>query len=93
MSSKPTPVPEQKYSFLCTKCGSTECQGDIKEKHPHCAKCSYLGFSFPNNYTKEDMEAYGLAEYERAISDTIELMAFHGGTVQLEAHIRQLKEY
>jgi len=47
MKFTPTPIPEQKYSFLCTKCGSRECQGDIKEKHPHCAKCNYLGFSYP----------------------------------------------
>jgi hypothetical protein len=93
MISKSTPVPEQKYSFLCTKCGSNECEkGDEAKQHPRCGKCSYLGFGFPDNYTKEDMEAYGRAEYIRAVDDAIEMVCFHGGTVHLEAHIRALKD-
>ena len=33
-----------------------------------------------------------VAEYNKAIDDAIELVAFHGGTVHLEAHLRQLKK-
>ena len=52
-----------------------------------------LVFHTQDNYTKEDLEAYGRVEYARAVDDAIELIAFHGETAQLEAYIRQLKEY
>lgn len=95
MRFTPTPIPEQKYSFLCTKCGSNRCVEEDKAKqHPRCGNldCGYMGFGFPVNYTKEEMEAYGRAEYARAIDDAIEVVAFHGGTVHMEAHIRALKD-
>jgi hypothetical protein len=86
-----TQLPKQRRQFLCTECGSTECIGTIDVEYPPCAECNYLGFASDDGYIKEDLEAYGKAEYARAIDDAIELVAFHGGTVHLEAHIRQLK--
>jgi len=50
-------LPEPNREFFCAKCGSHECQGDIREKHPHCAKCHYLGFAQDVGYTSAQMQA------------------------------------
>jgi len=41
-------------------------------------------------FTTEQLQAYGAAEFARAVELAIDLVQFHGGTVHLEAHIRAL---
>ncbi len=55
----------------------------------------YPGQPYPDNaidiksvFTLDQL----IAEYNLAIDDAIEMVAFHGGTVHLEANIRQLKK-
>ena len=56
-------VPEQSRSFLCTKCGSHECEeGTITKDYPPCAKCGYLGFAASNGHTDEALLAYGASQ-------------------------------
>jgi hypothetical protein len=43
-------------------------------------------------FTSEQMTAYGRAEYLRGLEDSIDVVAFNGGSVQIEAHIRALKD-
>lgn len=43
-------------------------------------------------YTESQLRAVMVAAYNEAIDEAIDMIAFNGGTVQLEAHVRQLKE-
>lgn len=52
------PLPARHRAFLCTKCGSRECEpGTIEEVNPPC-KCGYLGFAEDLDFTASQMRAY-----------------------------------
>ncbi len=56
------PLPEQRRSFICTKCGSRECvEGQLNRRHPECAKCSYHGFAEDQGHTDDELIAYARA--------------------------------
>ena len=56
------PLPEQRRSFICTKCGSRECvEGQLNRLHPECAKCSYHGFAEDQDHTDDELIAYARA--------------------------------
>ena len=56
------PLPEQRRSFICTKCGSRECvEGQLNRRHPECAKCSYHGFAEDRGHTDDELIAYARA--------------------------------
>ena len=56
-------LPKRRRAFLCTKCGSRECEpGTIEQAYPPC-KCGYLGFAQDLDFTVEDMRAYADATH------------------------------
>ena len=56
------PLPEQRRSFICTKCGSRECvEGQLNRLHPECAKCNYHGFAEDQGHTDDELIAYARA--------------------------------
>ena len=56
------PLPEQRRSFICTKCGSRECvEGQLNRRHPECAKCNYHGFAEDQGHTDDELIAYARA--------------------------------
>ena len=65
-------LPDQPRAFLCTKCGGHTCEGDIKQKHPVCAKCGYLGFADDVGYTADQMRDYGQQCREAALKEAAE---------------------
>ena len=56
------PLPEQRRSFICTKCGSRECvEGQLNRRHLECAWCSYQGFAEDQGHTDDELIAYARA--------------------------------
>ena len=51
-------LPKRRRQFLCTKCGSGECEiGTINEKYPPC-KCGYLGFAEDLDFNADEMRDF-----------------------------------
>ena len=71
-------LPEPNRNFLCTKCGSREHQGNIKDLHPPCAKCGYLGFASDVGYTADQMREYGQQCREAALLEACEHLSAFG---------------
>ena len=71
-------LPERRRGFLCTKCGSRECElQTAKNTHPKCAKCDYLGFGQDLGYSDAEMrQAMRKAVAEYIKRQKVEPLAF-----------------
>jgi hypothetical protein len=56
------PLPEQRRSFICTKCGSRTCvEGQLNLRYPICIECRCSGFAEDVGYTDDELIAYARA--------------------------------
>lgn len=67
-------LPEKKRAFICTKCGSSECEPEsARKKHPLCAKCNYIGFGTDILYSDEDVHKILLGYKTKLVAAMLEM--------------------